>query len=61
MGQSVLTYQFIAGLVGDLKRKLVGREGTFEQLLEVARFEEARIRDIGHRPQEEAGWTGRDF
>ena len=48
MGQSVLSYQFIAGLVSDLKRKLVGREGTFEQLPEVARFEEARIRDIGH-------------
>ena len=48
MGQSVLTYQFVAGLVGGLKSKLVGREGTFEQLLAAARFEEARIRDIDY-------------
>ena len=48
MGQSVLTYQFVAGLVDGLKSKLVGREGTFEQLLAVARFEEARIRDIDY-------------
>ena len=47
-GQSVLTYQFVAGLVGGLKSKLVGREGTFEQLLVAARFKEARIRDIDY-------------
>ena len=45
MRQSVLAYQFVAGLRSELKAKLVGREGTFEQLLEVARFEEARFRD----------------
>ena len=46
MRQSVLAYQFVAGLRSELKAKLVGREGTFEQLLEVARFEEARFRDV---------------
>ena len=44
MGQSVLAYQFVVGLGSELKSKLVGREGSFEQLLEVACFEEARIR-----------------
>ena len=38
MGQSVLAYQFVVGLVSELKSKLVGHEGSFEQLLEVARF-----------------------
>ena len=42
----MLAYQFVAGLVGELKTQLVGREGTFEQLLEVAHFEEARIQDM---------------
>ena len=41
MGQSVLAYQFVAGLTGDLKAKLVGCEGTFDELLVKARFEEA--------------------
>ena len=49
MGQSVLAYQFVVGLGSELKSKLVGREGSFEQLLEVARFEEARIKEIGYR------------
>ena len=53
MGGSVLAYQFVAGLVKELKAKLVGAEGTFEQLLERARFEEARIRELGNlRPAE---------
>ena len=46
MGQSVLAYQFVAGLTGDLKAKLVGCEGTFDELLVKARFEEARLRDV---------------
>ena len=48
MGQSVLAYQFVAGLISELKRKLVGREGSFEQLLTIAHFEEARLRDVVH-------------
>ena len=48
MVQSVLAYQFAVGLVSELKCKLVGREGSFVQLLEVTRFKEARIREVGH-------------
>ena len=33
MAQSVLACQFVAGLRDELKSKLVGREGNFEQLL----------------------------
>ena len=46
MSQSVLAYQFVSGLRRDLKTKLVGREGTFEQLLAAARFEEARLKEV---------------
>ena len=48
MGQSVLAYQFVAGLVDNLKAKLVGCVGSFEELLAKARFEEARLRDVIH-------------
>ena len=44
--QSVLAYQFVAGLGLPIKEKLAGCEGTFEQLLLKARFEEAMIRDL---------------
>lgn len=47
MGQSVLTYQFVAGLVDPIKSKLVGTGGTFEELLAKARFEEARLKEVG--------------
>ena len=43
MGRSVLSNQFVAGLADRLKTKLVGRTGTFEELLVQARFEEARL------------------
>ena len=46
MGRSVLAYQFVAGLSNHLKAKLVGREGTFEELLAKARFEEARVKEL---------------
>ena len=46
MGGSVLTNQFVAGLLSELKGKLAGKEGNFEQLLTLARFE---IRDL--RPE----------
>ena len=46
MGQSVLAYQFVAGLRPVLKAKLAGSEGKLEQLLLKARFEEAKIRDL---------------
>ena len=46
MGQSVLTNKFIAGLRSDLKQKIVGTEGSFEQLLLKAQFEEAKKREL---------------
>ena len=50
MGQSVLAYQFVAGLRPAIKVKVVGNEGTFERLLLKARFEEAKIRDLTSPP-----------
>ena len=47
----------MAGLRGELKTKLVGHEGTFEQLLEVARFKEARIRDVVQHDRANAPWN----
>ena len=46
MGQSVLANQFVSGLQLELKSKVVGFEGNFEQLLVKARFEEAKLRDL---------------
>ena len=46
MGQSVLANQFVSGLRPELKSKVVGFEGNFEQLLVKARFEEAKLRDL---------------
>ena len=46
MGQSVLRYQFVAGLRPELKAKVVGCGGSFEELLSKARFEEARLREV---------------
>ena len=45
MGRSVLTNQFVAGLVSELK-ELAGKEGNFEQLLTLAMFKEAKARDL---------------
>lgn len=45
MGESVLAYQFVAGLVDPLKARLVGVTGTFDELLSKARFEEARVKE----------------
>ena len=46
MGRAVLAYQFVAGLTPVLRTKVAGVEGSFEQLLVKARFEEAKIRDL---------------
>ena len=46
MGQSVLANQFFGGLHSDLKAKVVGVEGSLEQLLLKARFEEAKKREL---------------
>ena len=49
MGRSVLSYQFVAGLRRDIKIKLAGMEGTFDELLVRARLEEAKLRDFAER------------
>ena len=46
MGKSVLASQFVAGLIPVLKPKVAGAEGGFEELLDKARFEEAKLRDL---------------
>ena len=46
MGESVLTYQFVSGLRAEIKRKIAGMEGDFQELLVKARFEEAKLRDL---------------
>ena len=42
MGRSVLSNQFVAGLVHEMKSELAEKEGNFEQLLVLAWFEEAK-------------------
>ena len=46
MGQVVLANQFVSGLLPELKAKMVGQEGSMEQLLVKARFEEAKRREL---------------
>ena len=47
LGQTVLVNQFVAGLLPEIKSKIVGCEGDFNRLLAKARFEEAKLRDLG--------------
>lgn len=46
MGQSLLTNQFITGLRFHLKRELIGVEGSFEEMVLKARFEEAKRQEF---------------
>ena len=46
MGQSVLRYQFVAGLRANLRAKVIGCTGPFDELLSKASFEEARLREV---------------
>ena len=51
-GQTLRANQFITGLGSDLKRKLIGTEGSLEELVLKARFEEAKIRElVGDKPR----------
>lgn len=43
MGRMVLTSQFVAGLLPELKTEVASSEGGFEQLLVKASFEEAKM------------------
>ena len=47
MGKTVFAYQFVAGLIPEIKRKVAGSEGSFDQLLAKTRYEEAKTRDLG--------------
>ena len=47
ISKSILCNQFVAGLLPDIKIKVAGTEGSFETLLTKARFEEAKLRDLG--------------
>ena len=46
MGQTVLSSQFVAGLLPDIKSKVAGVEGDLEKLPTKARFEEAKLRAL---------------
>ncbi len=46
MGRSVLASQFVSGLRREIRVKLAGMEGSLDQLLVKARFEEAKFRDL---------------
>ena len=46
MGCAILTNQFISGLQPELKSKQAGQDGSFDQLLARARFEEAKQREL---------------
>ena len=50
MGRSVLTCQFVTGLRTEIKAKVAGMDGGFEQLVTKARFEEAKLRDLAYQP-----------
>ena len=43
IGKAVLAHQFAAGLLPDLKVKVAGADGTFQELLSKARLEEAIV------------------
>ena len=47
ISKSILCNQFVAGLLPDIKIKVAGTEGSFETLVTKARFEEAKLRDLG--------------
>ena len=46
MGRTLLANQFVTGLRPELKRKLIGVDGSLEELVVKARFEEAKIREF---------------
>ena len=45
--KSVLSYQFVARLRQEMRMKLAGMEGSFEQLPTRARSEEAKLKELG--------------
>ena len=53
MGRSVLAYQFVAGLLPEIKLKLAGTDGSMDELLVKARFREAKLRDLAPKVGDE--------
>ena len=51
MGQTVLAYQFVAGLKPEIRLKVAGHEESFEQLLMKAQIEEAKLHDLQPIPE----------
>jgi len=47
ISKSILCNQFVAGLVPNIKIKVAGTEGSFDTMLTKARFEEAKLRELG--------------
>ena len=47
IGRSVLVSQFVAGLIPVLTTKVAGTKGKYEEILVKARFEGAKLRDLG--------------
>ena len=47
MARTILANQFAVGLRQDIEVEVAGAEGIFEQVLTKAKFEEAKLRDIG--------------
>ena len=46
MGQTVLVNQFVSGLRPELQAKIVGLEGSMDELIMKARFEEAKTKEF---------------
>ena len=46
MARTMLANQFAASLKHEITVKVAGVKGSFEKLLQIARFEEAKLRDL---------------
>ena len=53
--KKLLAYQFVAGLLPNIRAKIAGTEGTFEQLWVKARYEESKARDL--EPKSTMGYS----
>lgn len=49
VGQIVLVNQFVAGLRAELQAKVVGVEGSMDEIVAKAQFEEAKFKELSGR------------
>ena len=49
IGRAVLAYQFVSGILPEIKVKVAGIESTFDQLWIKSHFEEAKLKDLSPR------------